>query len=121
MAHVIRANNGAPSSINIAITDGETVIATRYRNSDHEEPPSLYFHLGPMPGERTWTSTPSAGSTRWRVTRRLADNVAEPHVPGGKVIGGKDKFIATQALLVSSEPLSGGRASTGGSCCRPTA
>ena len=54
MAHVIRANEGAPSSINIAITDGETVIATRYRNSDHEEPPSLYFHLGPMPGERTW-------------------------------------------------------------------
>lgn len=107
MAHVIRANNGAPSSINIAITDGETVIATRYRNSDHEEPPSLYFHLGPMPGERTWDLDALGGFDAMESNPRLADNVAEPHVPGGKVIGGKDKFIATQALLVSSEPLSG--------------
>ena len=107
MAHVIRANNGAPSSINIAITDGETVIATRYRNSDHEEPPSLYFHLGPMPGERAWDLDALGGFDAMESNPRLDDNVAEPHVPGKKVVGGKDKFIATQALLVSSEPLSG--------------
>ena len=105
MAHVIRANNGAPSSINIAITDGETVIATRYRNSDHEEPPSLYFHLGPMPGERAWDLDALGGFDAMESNPRLDDNVAEPHVPGKKVIGGKDKFIATQALLVSPEPL----------------
>ena len=75
MAHVIRANNGAPSSINIAITDGETVIATRYRNSDHEEPPSLYFHLGPMPGERTWDLDALGGFDAMESNPRLADNV----------------------------------------------
>ena len=52
MRDVIQANKGQPNSLNIALTDGETVIATRYRNSEHEEPPSLYFHLGPMPGEK---------------------------------------------------------------------
>ena len=111
MAHVIRANEGAPSSINIAITDGETVIATRYRNSDHEEPPSLYFHLGPMPGERTWDLDNLGGFDAMENNPRLDDNVAAEHVPAGgrqkPAIGGKDKFIATQALLVSSEPLSG--------------
>ena len=31
-----------------------------------------------------------------------------------------EKFVATQALLVSSEPLTGGKGWTAGSCCRPT-
>lgn len=49
--HIIKANAGKANSLNIAFTDGETTIATRYRNSDVEEPPSLYYHVGPMPGE----------------------------------------------------------------------
>ena len=40
--------------MNLAFTDGETVVAARYRNSSHEDPPSLYFHLGPLPGEKAW-------------------------------------------------------------------
>ena len=36
--------------MNLAFTDGEAVVAARYRNSSHEDPPSLYFHLGPLPG-----------------------------------------------------------------------
>jgi glutamine amidotransferase len=36
ICYVIKANRGQPNSLNIALTDGETVIATRYRNSEHE-------------------------------------------------------------------------------------
>mmetsp|Transcript_29800 Transcript_29800/g.41919 ORF Transcript_29800/g.41919 Transcript_29800/m.41919 type:complete len:432 (+) Transcript_29800:68-1363(+) len=32
-----------PSSLNFAVTNGEVVIATRFRNSVSEEPPSLYY------------------------------------------------------------------------------
>lgn len=33
------------SSMNFAVTDKKNVIATRYINSDHEDPPSLYYKL----------------------------------------------------------------------------
>ena len=54
MCLIIRASGGKSSSMNLAFTDGESVVAARYRNSSHEDPPSLYFHLGPLPGEKAW-------------------------------------------------------------------
>ena len=42
---IIRASGGKSSSMNLAFTDGETVVAPPYRNSSHEDPPSLYFHF----------------------------------------------------------------------------
>lgn len=36
-----------PSSLNFAITNGQVVIATRFRNSNMEEPPSLYYSKRP--------------------------------------------------------------------------
>ena len=30
-------------TMNFGVTDGETIISTRYINSDSEEPPSLYY------------------------------------------------------------------------------
>ena len=32
-------------SLNLAFTDGETIVCSRYINSDKEEPPSLYYKL----------------------------------------------------------------------------
>jgi len=48
MKHLIRLTKEASdqsqaSSLNFAITNGEVTIATRFRNSDEEEPPSLYY------------------------------------------------------------------------------
>lgn len=33
-------------SCNVAVTDGINIIATRFRNNNHEEPPSLYYSFG---------------------------------------------------------------------------
>ena len=119
---VIKANRGKANSLNIAFTDGETTIATRYRNSDLEEPPSLYYHVGPMPGERAWDlNNADLGSfdameTDPNVHDHRGAARRETHARDGKAHAGTygtgsrdgragEKFVATQALLVSSEPL----------------
>ena len=119
---VIQANRGKANSLNIAFTDGETTIATRYRNSDLEEPPSLYYHVGPMPGERAWDlNNADLGSfdameTDPNVHDHRGAARRETHARDGKAHAGTygtgsrdgragEKFVATQALLVSSEPL----------------
>ncbi len=106
--------------MNVALTDGETVIATRYRNSEDEEPPSLYFHLGPMPGERAWDLNSLGGfdamesnakDTDIYGVRKSASQKSGFKKTGASSAGAerlmRNKFVATQALLVSSEPLSG--------------
>lgn len=123
---VIKANRGKANSLNIAFTDGETTIATRYRNSDLEEPPSLYYHVGPMPGEKAWDlnnadlgsfdameSDPNvhdhSGAAR---TREDTHNAQYSRYGSGsrhRDNSRGEKFVATQALLVSSEPLTGGK------------
>ena len=123
---VIKANRGKANSLNIAFTDGETTIATRYRNSDLEEPPSLYYHVGPMPGEKAWDlnnadlgsfdameSDPNvhdhSGAAR---TREDTHNAPYSRYGSGsrhRDSSRGEKVVATQALLVSSEPLTGGK------------
>ena len=107
---IIKANKGKANSINIAITDGETIIATRYRNSATEEPPSLYFHLGPMPGEKSWDLDNAEGLAGFDrlVDHNIHNNTGGPRQrrnPAFQAIFQK-KIFATQSLLVSSEPLS---------------
>ena len=46
IALVVEATDGEPSSLNIAVTDGETVLATRFRNGPGQVAPSLYYHSG---------------------------------------------------------------------------
>eukprot|EP00736_Rhodelphis_marinus_P002070 Rmarinus@m.4477 len=36
---------GRASSLNFAVTNGKVVVATRFRNSDFEQPPSLYYAI----------------------------------------------------------------------------
>jgi len=38
-----RKKSHKPSSLNFAVTDGKTVVATRFRNNDEQDPPSLYY------------------------------------------------------------------------------
>ena len=40
---IILLNNNKTSSFNIALTDGKSIVCTRYINSEVEEPPSLYI------------------------------------------------------------------------------
>ena len=40
---IISLNNNKTSSFNLALTDGKSIICTRYINSDDEDPPSLYI------------------------------------------------------------------------------
>jgi len=118
---VIQANRGKANSLNIAFTDGETTIATRYRNSDVEEPPSLYYHVGPMPGESAWDlnnadlgsfdameTDPNVHDHRGAFTPARDATTRTGTYRNRNGMKG-EKFVATQALLVSSEPLTGGK------------
>ncbi|KAJ6629926.1 nucleophile aminohydrolase [Mycena sp. CBHHK59/15] len=43
LQHEILGPKAEPNSLNVAVTDGRRLVAFRYRNSDIEVPPSLYF------------------------------------------------------------------------------
>ena len=56
---VVELTPGVASSLNIAVTDGETTVATRYRSFVEKEkgkqPPSLYYCLHrPFRGDKEW-------------------------------------------------------------------
>lgn len=70
----------AGDSLNIAVTDGEHVVAIRYRSCATEDPPSLYFALGDR-----WDASGMANP------QHLPMNTTEHH--------------GSTALLVASEPL----------------
>ncbi|KAF2153509.1 N-terminal nucleophile aminohydrolase [Myriangium duriaei CBS 260.36] len=40
---VVDGEQVQPSSLNVCVTDGTVLVATRFRNSDEEQPPSLYW------------------------------------------------------------------------------
>ena len=42
--------NDSVSSLNFAVTDGTTIIATRCRTHPEQDPPSLYYSFGSTPG-----------------------------------------------------------------------
>jgi len=128
MCLIMRASGGKSSSMNLAFTDGETVVAARYRNSSHEDPPSLYFHLGPLPGEKAWDlggdgGKDSSGKKAKKQARGLGgfDKMMLHGEEGSENRGVpkyksrrspefmqifKKRMFATQSMLVSSEPLS---------------
>ena len=130
---IIRASGGKSSSMNLAFTDGETVVAARYRNSSHEDPPSLYFHLGPLPGEKAWdlggesSKEDKSGGKKSNSTKHAKNMASDSGGFDKMVLHGsenqgvpkyrsrrspefmhifKKKMFATQSMLVSSEPLS---------------
>lgn len=64
---VVDLTEGVSSSLNIALTDGETIIATRYRSfmgreGNVKQPPSLYYCLHrPMRGDKAWSFARAGG------------------------------------------------------------
>mmetsp|Transcript_19152 Transcript_19152/g.31398 ORF Transcript_19152/g.31398 Transcript_19152/m.31398 type:complete len:390 (+) Transcript_19152:68-1237(+) len=77
----------AHSSLNLAASDGETVIVTRYRTDPEEDPPSLYFSLG----------------EHWNADKERMETLSND--------GGRSHVMVGKSLVVSSEPL--GRSGTG--------
>jgi len=128
MCVIMRASRGKSSSMNLAFTDGETVVAARYRNSTHEDPPSLYFHLGPLPGEKAWDlggdALKEAGAKKGKKAasglggfdkmmlhgEQGSENRGVPKYKSRRAPEFmqifKKRMFATQSMLVSSEPLS---------------
>jgi glutamine amidotransferase len=86
MRLVVEASGGEASSLNVACTDGECVLATRFRNGPGEAPPSLYYHTGPMPGLPSWDLAPAGGL-------------------GG--LGGMTANLTRDGLMVAQEPAAG--------------
>jgi len=68
-----------PSSMNFALSDGVSIIATRARNDPHSEPPSLYYKVG----------------TNFHLNREINQS---------RMDGSEDKEFDT--IICSSEPLS---------------
>ena len=119
---VVDASGGAPSSLNVAVTDGEMVLATRFRNGPGEVPPSLYYHTGYLHGA-AWDLDASPGlggmtggmTQDGLLTERDDDGVAltgAPSacdgVPSRRGSLERRKPHPRQSLLVSSEPLTEG-------------
>jgi hypothetical protein len=124
---VVEATGGEPSSINVACTDGESVVATRFRNGAGQVPPSLYYHTGALPGA-SW-DLPSSGGLGGLTSAMTQDGLLVSHDPAPHVAaaapqlsssydgGGVSTLLrrgsferrkpsSRQSLLVSSEPLS---------------
>jgi len=116
---VVEASGGAPSSLNIAVTDGETVLATRFRNGPGEVPPSLYYHSGAIEGDAWDLATPGwmglGGLTSGLTSDGLLVDSQAPATagcPDHPSSGRRPSFDRAQrnprqSLLVSSEPLDG--------------
>lgn len=78
IALIVAVCKGEAASLNFAVSDGETVIATRFRNGKNEVAPSLYYHLGPMPGEKDWDLTSAGG-----MDQNIENGVMYEAVPTG--------------------------------------
>ena len=124
---VVEATGGEPSSINVACTDGESLVATRFRNGAGQVPPSLYYHTGALPGA-SW-DLPNSGGLGGLTSAMTQDGLLVSHDPAPHVAaaapqlsssydgGGVSTLLrrgsferrkpsSRQSLLVSSEPLS---------------
>ena len=134
IALVVEATDGEPSSLNIAVTDGETVLATRFRNGPGQVPPSLYYHSGGLSCESWDLAEPSwNGLTHGLTQDGLMVNPGAQHAGGDeaasvsslsssfdgtlhsfprrcssdslRIASAKRELHPRQSLLVSSEPL----------------
>eukprot|EP01119_Soliformovum_irregulare_P001600 TRINITY_DN11323_c0_g1_i1.p2 TRINITY_DN11323_c0_g1~~TRINITY_DN11323_c0_g1_i1.p2 ORF type:complete len:334 (-),score=57.95 TRINITY_DN11323_c0_g1_i1:42-1043(-) len=92
------------SSLNFAVTDGIKMIAMRFRNSETEEPPSLYYsqHAG-IVLNRKYPGDPDDSSGRSRLTSSMkSEDEARPHV----VIASEPSTLdATQWKLIPKNHL----------------
>jgi predicted glutamine amidotransferase len=79
-------------SLNLAVTDGEHVVAIRFRSCSVEDPPSLYFALGQRwGGDSDGSNGEMIHPLQWAVNLTSLEGVVEAEPP---------------VLVVASEPLS---------------
>eukprot|EP01116_Phalansterium_solitarium_P008888 TRINITY_DN22858_c0_g1_i1.p1 TRINITY_DN22858_c0_g1~~TRINITY_DN22858_c0_g1_i1.p1 ORF type:complete len:574 (+),score=215.32 TRINITY_DN22858_c0_g1_i1:172-1893(+) len=97
-----RLQNGRaaePCSLNFAVTNGDVVIATRFRNCRNEQPPSLYY---------TRRRRYECSSSRSLRKSESFDVSTMPDAsPGdGGLAGSKSKMVKLfKSVVISSEPL----------------
>jgi hypothetical protein len=129
----VEATDGEPSSLNIAVTDGETVLATRFRNGPGQVAPSLYYHSGGLSCQSWDLAEPSwTGLTHGLTQDGLMVDASARHASGDdasasllsssfdgtlhafprrcssdsqRIASMKRELHPRQSLLVSSEPL----------------
>jgi len=122
--HLLAANGiELACSLNIAIADGVHVVCSRFRSSQSQDPPSLYFRLG---GRISREDGGWAADHRRRLpittaappSEALSDNTGTQRTPRcGGLRGGSglschgrrspmESDADNQAVMVSSEPLS---------------
>ena len=100
IALVVDATGGEPSSLNIAVTDGEIVLATRFRNGRGQVPPSLYYHSGSLSCESWDLATPSwAGLTHGLTEDGLMVQEGKSDTPHSSSIPLSSSFENAQHLL----------------------
>jgi len=102
---VVEMSNGAPSSLNIAVTDGETVLATRFRNGPGEVPPSLYYHTGQLKGAAWDLAVPGWAGLGGLTSGLTSDGLPVDSAPAPAERFDRRQPNPRQSLLVSSEPL----------------
>jgi predicted glutamine amidotransferase len=84
---LVRAEGaGSPSYLNVAITDGEHAVVSRFTDDPDAAPESLYHYDGPL-----YAPLPDqpAGAARYSVTvssERLTADAGWTEVPAGQII-----------------------------------
>jgi len=86
---------GHPSSLNFVVSDGTTIVATRYRSNECEEPPSLYYR-------RVAAGAGAANAAGAAVTLTNARvHTADHHANTGGIIFASEPLDLDQAALDS--------------------
>lgn len=86
-----RAQGDTRSLLNFAVTDGKSVVCTRYVGSKTDEAASLFFSSG-----TSWTQQPSAAA---------AENSSSKPAPGSGEYKMERRDRGSDIVLVASEPL----------------
>ncbi|TAQ89528.1 hypothetical protein B7494_g2186 [Chlorociboria aeruginascens] len=95
-----------PNDLNIAITDGRSLIACRYRNSATEQPPSLYYSTtAGVTLNRQFPDHPDGpkgpqGSGKGKSAGKTAAEGAEGHNPHAR----RDAEDHGRHVIIASEP-----------------
>jgi len=86
---VFRQECHSSASMNFAVSDGHTLVATRFASCPHYEPPSLYFNNGTLqPGVLLVSSEPLNKAEGWQLLKK------------------DEMIVATQDGMVRTECLS---------------
>lgn len=97
-----------PSSLNFAVTDGRVVIATRYRDSKEQDPPSLYYSEAQQMIDEDGAASPMC----WKYpSKRLIDSIVISSEPltkdesAWKLVPRNHLLVVTNSQRTVIEPI----------------